>query len=281
MMRRCAREAVLSTEFVVVQGLKRHYTIGRNILSWRHPTRLIRAVDDVSFCIRQGETLALVGESGSGKSTIGRLLLRLIEPTAGHIWFRGQYLPALGAAQLRSLRRHMQLIFQDPAGALNPRMRIGTLLEEPFICHRVGDRASRAQEVERLLALVGLDATHRARYPHELSGGQRQRVCIARALALRPSFLVCDEPICALDASYQAQIINLLSDLQEKLDLTYFFISHDLRVVRALANEVLVMKDGRIVEAGPTAEIFAHPQTEYTRALLDAALHTRAHPAVA
>jgi len=230
----------------------------------------VRAVDDVSFSIDEGETFGLVGESGSGKTTTGRCILRLIEPTSGTIRFRGEDVLALSGQRLREKRRHMQIVFQDPYSSLNPRMRARQIVEEPLIIHRLGDRARRRARVEELFGLVGLDPAHLERRPHEFSGGQRQRIGLARALALSPSFLVLDEPVSALDVSVQAQVVNLLMDLQQHLKLTYLFVAHDLRLVEHICSRVAVMYLGKIVEVGPTASLFDGPQHPYTRALLSA-----------
>ncbi len=230
-----------------------------------------RAVDGVDLVVRERETVGLVGESGSGKSTLGRLLVRLVEPDAGSIRFDGADLLALKAAPLRRKRREFQIVFQDPYASLNPRMRVGTLVREPLDIHRIGaTKADRRQTAARLLEEVGLDPTTMDRFPHEFSGGQRQRIGIARAIACGPRFVVADEPVSALDASIQAQILNLLVDLRERHGLALLFIAHDLRVVRFVADRVAVMYLGRIVEEGPTAEVYARPLHPYTRALLDA-----------
>jgi ABC-type oligopeptide transport system ATPase subunit len=231
---------------------------------------LVRAVDDVSFAIEAGETFGLVGESGSGKTTTGRCVLRLVEPTSGSVRFRGEDVLGFSRSTLREARRHMQIVFQDPYSSLNPRMRAKQIVEEPLIIHRLGDRAARDQRVRQLFDLVGLDAAHLDRFPHEFSGGQRQRIGLARALALNPSFLVLDEPVSALDVSVQAQVVNLLMDLQQQLTLTYLFIAHDLRLVQHICPRVAVMYLGRIVEMGPTSSLFASPQHPYTQALLSA-----------
>ncbi len=230
----------------------------------------VAAVDDVSFSIDEGDTFGLVGESGSGKTTTGRCMLRLIEPTSGSVRFRGEDVLAFPRARMRQARRDMQIVFQDPYSSLNPRMRARQIVEEPLIIHKLGDRTVRRDRVLELFRLVGLDPAHLERYPHEFSGGQRQRIGLARALALNPSFLILDEPVSALDVSVQAQVINLLMDLQRQLRLTYLFIAHDLRLVEHICSRVAVMYLGKIVEMGTTAAIFAAPQHPYTRALLSA-----------
>jgi oligopeptide transport system ATP-binding protein len=230
----------------------------------------VAAVDDVSFSIEEGETFGLVGESGSGKTTTGRCLLRLIEPTSGAVKFRGEDVLALSPSGLRAARRQMQIVFQDPYSSLNPRMRAREIVEEPLIIHRLGNRTARRERVAELFGLVGLDPVHLERYPHEFSGGQRQRIGLARALALNPSFLILDEPVSALDVSVQAQVINLLMDLQRRLSLTYLFIAHDLRLVEHICNRMAVMYLGKIVEMGTAASLFSAPQHPYTRALLSA-----------
>ena len=239
----------------------------------------IQAVDGVSLAIRQGETFALVGESGCGKSTTGRLLLRLIEPTSGQILYNGEDLSTLPPDVMRARRRDMQIIFQDPFGSLNPRMSVGDIIAEPLVIHGIGDKAKRQARVRDLLRLVGLAPEHATRYPHEFSGGQRQRIGIARALALEPKFIVCDEPVSALDVSIQAQIINLMQDLQRRLGLTYVFISHNLAVVRQIADRVGVMYLGRIVETATTDQLYNAPRHPYTQALLSAI--PRMHPSEA
>jgi ABC-type oligopeptide transport system ATPase subunit len=231
---------------------------------------VVRAVDAVSFTVDEGETFGLVGESGSGKTTTGRCILRLIEPTSGTVRFRGEDVLQFSRARLRQARRDMQIVFQDPYSSLNPRMRIGDIVEEPLIIHKTGPKAARRARVVELLELVGLDATQLSRYPHQFSGGQRQRIGIARALALNPSLVIADEPVSALDVSVQAQVVNLLMDLQQRLKLTYVFIAHDLRLVRHVCSRVAVMYLGRIVETGATESLFAAPAHPYTRALLSA-----------
>jgi oligopeptide/dipeptide ABC transporter ATP-binding protein len=233
-------------------------------------SRVIRAVDDVTLSIARGEAVGLVGESGSGKTTLGRLILRLLEPSEGTVRFDGHDLLALDRRSLRTLRRRMQVVFQDSAGSLNPRMMVGAAVREPMVVHRLyRGRAADARVVE-LFGEVGLDASHVGQYPHELSGGQRQRVGIARALSVEPDFLVLDEPVSALDVSVQAQVLNLLADLRERRHLTYLFIAHDLAVVRHLAERVAVMYAGRLAESAPTATLFTRPLHPYTTSLLSA-----------
>ena len=231
---------------------------------------VLRAVDDVSFAIEKGETFGLVGESGSGKTTTGRCILRLIEPTSGEVLFDGRDVLKLSRGDLRRARRDMQIVFQDPYSSLNPRMRVSDIVEEPLIIHKLGSRDEREQRVKELFALVGLNPDHLRRYPHEFSGGQRQRIGLARALALNPSLVIADEPVSALDVSVQAQVVNLLMELQDRLKLTYLFIAHDLRLVEHICSRVAVMYLGRIVEMGETAKLFAAPRHPYTRALLSA-----------
>jgi oligopeptide/dipeptide ABC transporter ATP-binding protein len=231
---------------------------------------VIHAVNGVSFTQTRGETIGIVGESGCGKSTLGRLILQLIRPTSGDVRFLGKQLTLLPEAELRAMRRHMQMIFQDPFASLDPRMRVGALVEEPLVIHDLGSRAERAKEVARLLETVGLPASAAQRYPHEFSGGQRQRICIARALALHPELIVADEPVSALDVSIQSQILNLLMDLKRSRGLSYLFISHNLAVVKYVSDTVAVMYLGRIVEMGPAETLYAEPRHPYTRALISA-----------
>jgi ABC-type oligopeptide transport system ATPase subunit len=252
---------------VEVSRLVKRFTRGGGFLRRAATTT---AVDDVSFTIDEGETFGLVGESGSGKTTTGRCILRLIEPTSGSVRFDGADVLALSRRELRSTRRRMQIVFQDPYSSLNPRMRARQIVEEPLVIHGLGNRAERKERVAHLFSLVGLDPAYLERYPHEFSGGQRQRIGLARALALSPSFLVLDEPVSALDMSVQAQVVNLLTDLQQQLKLTYLFIAHDLRLVEHICTRVAVMYLGKIVEIAPTAALFSAPRHPYTRALLSA-----------
>jgi oligopeptide/dipeptide ABC transporter ATP-binding protein len=251
---------------LTVQDLVKHFP-SHGILGRDKP---VRAVDGVSFEVQPGETLALVGESGSGKTTVGRTVLRLIEPTGGRVEFEDHDVFALDRKALRALRRRMQIVFQDPAGALDPRMRIGDAISEGLEIHRLASRAELPGRVAGLMREVGLDPALAGRLPRELSGGQRQRVGIARSLAVEPVFLVCDEPVSALDVSIQAQVVNLLADLQQKRGLSYLFIAHDLAVVRQLAHRVAVMYLGKIVETGPTEPLLSSPRHPYTQALISA-----------
>jgi len=252
---------------VEIDRLTKRFTRGSGLLGHR---TTVSAVDDVSFSIDAGETFGLVGESGSGKTTTGRCILRLIEPTSGSVRFAGEDLLAFKPERLRAVRRDMQIVFQDPYASLNPRMRAREIVEEPLVIHGLGSRDERRERAGELFHLVGLDAAHLERYPHQFSGGQRQRIGLARALALNPKFVVLDEPVSALDVSVQAQVVNLLVDLQSRLQLTYLFIAHDLRLVEHICRRVAVMYRGRIVEMGEAAAIFASPRHPYTRTLLSA-----------
>jgi oligopeptide/dipeptide ABC transporter ATP-binding protein len=247
---------------VEIKDLKKYFPVPHK--------QFVRAVDGVSFTINQGETLGLVGESGCGKTTVGRCVLRLIEPTSGEIRFDGIDLSRLDRGRMRALRRRMQIIFQDPYSSLNPRMKVGSIIAEPLEIHRVGDRRERRDRVAELLRVVGLDPDYANRYPHQFSGGQRQRIGIARALALNPDFIVADEPVSALDVSVQAQVVNLMQDLQERFGLTYLFISHGLAVVKHISTRVGVMYLGKLVELAPAEEIYKNPLHPYTQALLRA-----------
>jgi oligopeptide/dipeptide ABC transporter ATP-binding protein len=250
-------------ELVRVRGLVKHFPVEGS-------DDVVRAVDGVSFEIFRGETLGLVGESGCGKSTVGRCLLRLIEPTAGEINFEGRDVLSLGKSEMREIRRQMQIVFQDPYASLNPRMKVGDIVAEPLVIHKVGTKRERSERVAELLKRVGLDPDYRKRYSHEFSGGQRQRIGVARTLALNPKLIVADEPVSALDVSVQAQVVNLLQDLQQELGLAYLFISHGLAIVEHISTRVAVMYLGRIVEIATAAELYALPLHPYTKALLSA-----------
>ena len=256
------------TALLEVEGLVKHFVAERSVFG--RPTAFVKAVDGVSFEVEAGKTLALVGESGCGKSTVSRLVLRLIEPDAGQIRFEGRDLLALDADQLRAFRRDAQIIFQDPYASLNPRMTVSQILTEPLALHGLVPAAHRSERVAQLLQLVGLEPRFARRYPHEFSGGQRQRIAIARALAVEPKLIICDEPVSALDVSIRSQILNLLRDLQDRLGLAYIFVSHDLAVVKHIADRVAVMNLGGIVETAATEVLFASPCHPYSRALLSA-----------
>ena len=257
----------LTNPLLEVRNLTKDFTRKKGLLG---TAAAVRAVDNISFDVAEGETFGLVGESGSGKTTTGRCILRLIEPTSGEIRFRGDDVLAFSKVQMRQARRQMQIVFQDPYSSLNPRMRAGAIVEEPLVIHRIGSRRERHSRVRELFELVGLDPSQLTRYPHQFSGGQRQRIGLARALALNPSLIIADEPVSALDVSIQAQVVNLLMDLQQRLKLTYLFIAHDLRLVEHICSRTAVMYLGRIVEMGNTEAIFAAPAHPYTRALLSA-----------
>jgi oligopeptide transport system ATP-binding protein len=254
---------------LVVSNLKKYFPIKEGILIDR-TVDYVKAVDDVSFEISQGQTLGLVGESGSGKSTTGYCVLQLLKPTSGSVRFDGEELTTMPRNELRRMRREMQIVFQDPYASLNPRMTIGDIVGEPLLVHKIGDRRRRRRTVEELLEVVGFNPDFVNRYPHEFSGGQRQRIGVARALALNPRLIVCDEPVSALDVSIQAQMLNLLKDLQQEFGLAYLFVAHDLAVVREMSDQIAVMNRGKIVEQGPADQVYTNPRDEYTKALLAA-----------
>jgi len=254
-------------EILRIEGLKQYYLTGKGVFKKGY---VIKAVDGVSFSLEQGQTLGLVGESGCGKSTLGRTILKLYEPTEGKIFFEGKEITPLNSKQMRQLRRDMQIVFQDPLESLNQRHTVGGILEEPYKIHGIGTPAERKQWVLELLDKIGLPHTAVNRYPHEFSGGQRQRIGIARAIALKPKLLICDESVSALDVSVQAQILNLLLKIQKEMNLSIIFISHDLSVVKHISDHVAVMKKGRIVEMGTAKEVYSSPKNEYTKELLSA-----------
>lgn len=258
----------MTEELLVVKNLKKYYPITGGVLGGE--VGVVKAVDDVSFAVKRGETLGLVGESGCGKSTTGRSLLRLIEPTAGEIYFDGVNVSSLSKDDMRKMRRDMQIVFQDPFASLNPRHNIEKILEEPLVVHGIGTSAERKKRVLEMLEVVGLSSYHARRYPHQFSGGQRQRIGIARALMLNPKLIVADEPVSALDVSIQSQVLNLMQDLQREMGLTYLFIAHDLSVVRHISDRVGVMYLGRIVELTTSSQLYSNPLHPYTKALLSA-----------
>ncbi|MFP5212343.1 MAG: ABC transporter ATP-binding protein, partial [Acidobacteriota bacterium] len=268
MRRNDVSETRLGDDLLVLRDVKKHYPLTKGFLHRQVGT--VKAVDGIDLTIRHGETLGLVGESGCGKSTLGRVILRLEEPTSGEIFFDGQNLLALPRREMQTFRRRMQIIFQDPYSSLNPRQTVGKTIAEGLAIHGMGTPAERRERVEQLIREVGLRPEHISRYPHEFSGGQRQRIGIARALALNPDLIICDEPLSALDVSIQAQVINLLQDLQEQHRLTYLFISHDLSVVRHISDRVAVMYLGSLVEMADKDELFNNPLHPYTQALLRA-----------
>jgi oligopeptide transport system ATP-binding protein len=253
---------------VEIKSLKKYFPIRKGVL--QREVERVHAVDDVTLSVQKGETVGLVGESGCGKSTLGRCVVRLLEPTAGDVIFDGRSIGKLGARSLRPLRREMQMVFQDPYASLNPRKRVGTIISDPMKIHGIGDRRERKKRVEELLEVVGLSPEHYNRFPHEFSGGQRQRIGVARALALRPKLVVADEPVSALDVSIQAQMVNLLEDLQDEFGLTYVFIAHDLGVVRHVSDRIAVMYLGKLMELSPAEELYTRPIHPYTEALLSA-----------
>lgn len=252
-----------------VKDLKKHFPIP-NSIPFKKSTQSVKAVDGVNFAVYAGETLGVVGESGCGKSTMARLVNQLIKPTSGVVNFENEDLVEMNPEKLRTMRKKIQMIFQDPYASLDPRKKIGELIAEPLVIHKVGDSASRRKKVEELLEIVGLNKRYADRYPHEFSGGQRQRINIARALTLNPDLVICDEPVSALDVSVQAQVINLLKQLQKEFNLTYIFISHDLNVVRYMCDRIAVMYLGKIVEIGTYEEIYSNAQHPYTKALFSA-----------
>ena len=259
--------STISSDIMIeAKNVKKYFPIKKGFFM-RHVGD-VKAVDDISLTVRKGETLGLVGESGCGKSTLGRTLIRLYEPTGGEISFNGKNFLSLSGKELRESRKNIQMIFQDPYASLDPRMTVGQVIEQPFIIHNLLNPAERENRVKELLELVGLRPSHINRYPHEFSGGQRQRIAIARAIALNPELIICDEPVSALDVSIQAQILNLLKDLQEKLNLTYIFISHDLSVIEHVCDRVAVMYLGKIVEVATRDDLYKNPQHPYTQALL-------------
>jgi oligopeptide transport system ATP-binding protein len=258
-----------SASLLEVTDLVKHFPIKRGILVDREVDQ-VRAVDGISFRIERGETLGLVGESGSGKSTACRAVLQLIEPTSGSVKFEGREIAGLGRREMRPLRREMQMIFQDPYASLNPRKRVGQIVGDPLRLQKVASGSDRRRQVQELLERVGLSPEHYNRFPHEFSGGQRQRIGIARALALKPKLVICDEPVSALDVSIQAQIVNLLDDLQDEFGLAYLFVAHDIGVVRHISDRIAVMHDGKIVEQGTADQVCESPKDDYTKKLLSA-----------
>ncbi|WP_059049509.1 ABC transporter ATP-binding protein [Paenibacillus senegalimassiliensis] len=263
-----SEQSVRPQRLLEVKGLKKHYTRKQGLFSRQHT--VIKAVDGLDFYVKEGETLGIVGESGCGKSTTGQLILQLLEPTAGEIWFQNQNLTAMNEEEVRRVRRELQIIFQDPYSSLNPRLKVKDIIAEPLRVHRLSTGAETERLVAELLEVVGLGAQHLNKYPHEFSGGQRQRLGIARALAMKPKLIVCDEPVSALDVSVQSQILNLLKKLQQEYQLTYIFIAHGLGSVKYISERIAVMYLGKIVELATRDELFASPRHPYTQALLSA-----------
>src|SRR2546429_7275007 len=259
----------MATPLLEVEDLQKHFPVTRGII-FQKQIASVKAVDGVSFTVNAGETLGVVGESGCGKSTMARCVMRLLDPTEGKIVFDGRDITHLSRAQMRPIRREMMMIFQDPYASLNPRKRVGFIVSEALEVHKLGTDAETKRRVQELLEVVGLSPEHYNRFPHEFSGGQRQRIGVARALAVNPKLIVCDEPVSALDVSVQAQILNLLEDLQQDFGLTYVFIAHDLNVVRHISDRVMVMYLGKIAELAPKGDLYAHPRHPYTAALLSA-----------
>ncbi len=262
-------EQAIGDIILEVKHLKKHFPITKGFI-FQKQVGAVKAVDDISFFIRKGETLGLVGESGCGKTTTGRVILRLMEATSGEAHFEGRNIFGLSKEELRRMRRNMQIIFQDPYSSLNPRMTVGDIIGEPLEIHNLARGKDKVRRVQELLEVVGLSPYHANRYPHEFSGGQRQRIGIARALAVNPKLIICDEPVSALDVSIQAQVLNLLQELQREFGLTYLFIAHDLSVVKHISDRIAVMYLGKLVEVAPTFELFSNPMHPYTEALLSA-----------
>ena len=256
-------------DLLVVEDLFKHFPVTRGIV-FQKEVASVKAVDGISFTVKQGETLGVVGESGCGKSTMARCLMRLLDPTSGRITFAGRDITHLNRTEMRPIRRELMMIFQDPYASLNQRKRVGFIVAEALQVHKIGTEAEIKRRVQELLEVVGLNPEHYNRFPHEFSGGQRQRIGVARALAVNPKLIVCDEPVSALDVSIQAQILNLLKDLQHDFALTYLFIAHDLAVVRGMSDRIAVMNKGVLVEIGPAEEVYSNPQDDYTKALLAA-----------